>query len=70
MKQIALQGQDTTQLSDKIAQILKEELASLPVDTQWAVGVDYIGIGRGVYDQLRNVQLVRNLHKVDVSERP
>jgi hypothetical protein len=70
VKQIALQGQDTTQLSDKIAQILKDELASLPVDTQWAVGVDYIGIGRGVYDQLRNVQLVRNLHKVDVSERP
>lgn len=68
-RQIELKGQDTTALSDKIAEILKDELSSLPSDTQWAVGVDYIGIGRGVYDQLRNVQLIRNLYKVDVSEK-
>jgi len=69
-KQITLTGQDTTQLSDSIAGIWKDELSSLPADTQWAVGVDYIGIGRGVYDQLNNVQRIRYLYKLDVSEKP
>jgi len=70
VRQVELQGQDTTQLSDRIAAITKDELASLPADTQWAVGVDVIGIGRGVYDQLNNVQRMRSLFRVDVSERP
>ena len=70
VQQITLQGQDTTQLSDAIAGVWKDALSSLPADTQWAVGVDVIGIGRGVYDQLNNVQRIRHLYRVDVSERP
>jgi hypothetical protein len=41
----------------------------LDSETQHAVGVDIIGIGRGVYDHLVNVQMVRRCFGIDVSEK-
>ena len=61
--------QDTTRLSDAVAGELKTELASIDEDVQHAVGVDTIGIGRGVYDQLVNVQRISRCYGLDVSER-
>jgi hypothetical protein len=67
IRQIELMGRDTTQLSDAIADVTNTELANLPADAQFAVGVDVIGIGRGVFDQLVNVQRLRNVYRLDVS---
>ena len=61
---------NTTQLSDAVAGDLKTELAAIDEDVQFAVGVDTIGIGRGVYDQLVNIQQIKRCFGIDVSERP
>jgi hypothetical protein len=37
-------------------------------ETQYAVGVDTIGIGRGVRDHLVNIELMRRVYAIDVSE--
>ena len=60
---------DTTQLSDRIAGHLRDHLASVGSDVQYAIGVDVIGIGRGVRDQLVNVQKLR-VFSIDVSQKP
>lgn len=59
-----------TELADSVAGHLKRELMALDSETQSAVGVDVIGLGRGVYDHLVNVQLIRRCFGIDVSERP
>jgi hypothetical protein len=69
LEQVAFNQKDTTELSDAVAGKLSDTLASLPLDAQYAVGVDVIGLGRGVYDQLANVQRVRHLYRLDVSEK-
>lgn len=60
---------DTTQLSDRIAGHLRDHLASVGSEVQYAIGVDVIGIGRGVRDQLVNVQKLR-VFSIDVSQKP
>lgn len=61
---------DTTQLARLVAGHLKEHLMGLPVDVQFAVGVDIIGIGRGVRDHLANIEKLSHLYSIDVSEKP
>lgn len=64
------QNKNTTEVSDLVAGRINESLLSMLEGAQYAVGVDTIGIGRGVYDQLVHVQLLRHVHAIDVSERP
>lgn len=61
---------DTTQLSDRIAGHLQTHLSSVGSEVQFAVGVDVIGIGRGVRDQLVNVQKLKHVYSIDVSQKP
>lgn len=61
---------DESKLADQVAEILAAELANLSPDAQYAVGVDYVGLGRSVYNTLRDLHLIRNVYKVDVSESP
>lgn len=70
IEQTKYEEKDTTALADVVAGKMAKYLACLPVEVQFAVGVDTIGLGRGVYDQLMNVQRVRNLYKLDVSVLP
>jgi hypothetical protein len=70
LEQVEYQRKDGTELSLAVAGKLHDHLAGLPMDVQFAVGVDIIGIGRSAYDQLANVQRVRNLYRLDVSEEP
>lgn len=60
---------DTTQLADAIADTLGNQLSSVGSEVQHAVGVDIIGIGRGVKDQLVNTHRLR-CRGIDVSEKP
>lgn len=64
------QDKNTVQLGDVVAAKLKSELMALPEGCQFAVIVDTIGIGRGVYNHLVDVQHCRNVYKMDVSESP
>jgi hypothetical protein len=57
----------TTQLGDLVAGQVRKNLANLPLDAEFAIGVDTIGMGRGVYYHLTDVQKMRNVHMVDVS---
>lgn len=68
VRQSKLKNKNTTELSDAVAAEVARELIGLPIDVQYAVGVDTIGIGRGVYDQLCNVQQLRHVFRLDVSE--
>ncbi len=61
---------DESKLADHIAGILSAELANLSPDAQYAIGVDYVGLGRLVYNHLQEKHLIRNVQKVDVSESP
>jgi hypothetical protein len=70
LKQVEFLQKDTTQLSDAITDIAKQALSSLGSDVQYAIGVDTIGLGRGVYDQLVNVQRLQHVFRLDVSELP
>jgi len=65
----AFQKNNGTELADAVAGHLKRELMGLESDMQHAVGVDVIGIGRGVYDHLANVQRVSRCFAIDVSEK-
>jgi hypothetical protein len=68
LRQVELLNKNTTELSDAVAAEVGRELMALPSDAQVAIGVDTIGIGRGVYDQLVNVQLLQHVYRFDVSE--
>lgn len=61
---------DESRLSDHVADILSAELVNLSPDAQFAIGVDYVGLGRLVYNHLTEKHVIRNVHKVDVSEAP
>jgi phage terminase large subunit len=65
----AFKFHDTTALGDAVAGHLKNELMGLEPGQQYAVGVDVIGMGRGVYDHLVNVQQIRRCFGIDVSEK-
>lgn len=65
----AFDKSNTTELADSVAGHLRNELMVSDSEAQHAVGVDIIGIGRGVYDHLVNVQMVRRCFGIDVSEK-
>jgi hypothetical protein len=60
---------NTVQLGDLVAGQVRTALTSLPMDTQFQIGVDTIGIGRGVYFHLTDVQRLRHVHMIDVSQK-
>lgn len=60
---------NTVQLGDLVAGHVRKELMSQALDAQFQIGVDTIGIGRGVYFHLTDVQRLRNTHMIDVSEK-
>lgn len=62
--------EDPSRIGDWVAERMGGLLETLPSGAQWAVAVDSIGIGRGVYSHLRDVQQMRHVYAVDVSERP
>lgn len=70
MRQVCLRKQDTVQVADAVAGVIAAEAMSVEPGVQVAVGVDTIGLGRGVYDQLWHVHQVRGLYRLDVSEQP
>jgi phage terminase large subunit len=61
---------DGTAMGRLAADHLKEHLLGLPTSVQWALGVDVIGIGRSVYDHLRNIEKIAKLYRIDVSNKP
>ena len=61
---------NTTEISWLVKGILARALLHVTNDRQFAIGVDVIGLGRGVYDQLVNVELLTNVYPIDVSEKP
>jgi len=67
LKQI--EYQNTTQLAQSVAWELKQELMNLGDEQECAIGVDYIGVGQGVYDHLVNVQQIPRCYPINVSER-
>ena len=62
-------GKNTVQLGDVVAGQVRTELMNLPMDVQFQIGVDTIGIGRGVYFHLTDVQRLRHVHMLDVSQK-
>lgn len=61
-------GLDTTQVAWWTEGKVRDHL--LGDDRQYAVGVDTIGLGRGVYDHLRNVARLQHVYSINVSEKP
>lgn len=61
-------GLDTTQVAWWTEGKVRDHL--LGEDRQYAVGVDTIGLGRGVYDHLRNVARLPHVYSINVSETP
>jgi hypothetical protein len=57
----------TYELAELVAGQVKTEVMSLDPDVQIVVGVDVIGIGRGVYENLTDIQQVRSVFGIDVS---
>jgi hypothetical protein len=63
------QNKKTTELQMLVAGHLRDQLAALPSDVQFAIGVDVIGIGRGLYHNLQDLERLRNVYGIDVSEK-
>jgi hypothetical protein len=61
-------GDDTTKVGQVVAEVAATHMMDLLEETQYAVGVDTIGIGRGVKDHLTNIELMRRVYAIDVSE--
>lgn len=59
---------DTSRVADAVAEMLSEQLMECPPGTQYVVGVDYIGMGRGVYSNLQTIHQIRYVYAIDVSE--
>lgn len=58
-------------LADTVASIVTEERASMPMEAQCAIAIDYTGIGRAVYERLRDVHKLRSiLYPIDEAEVP
>lgn len=58
-----------TTLAQVVAGHVREHLAELTSDVQFAIGVDVIGIGRGVYSHLNEIERLSHLYQIDVSEK-
>lgn len=58
----------TTQLGDLMAASVKTEVMSLDPDVQIVIGVDVIGIGRGVFYHMIDVEKMQHVIRIDVSE--
>lgn len=58
---------DSVKIGYKVEALVREHLESH--EQQSAVGVDVIGIGRGVHSYLDQIARVRNLHAINVSEQ-
>lgn len=56
-------------LGDAVAGYFKRELMALEPGQQYAAGVDYIGMGRGVHSHLVQIQQISRCFAIDVSER-
>ncbi len=61
---------NTVRLAQHVAGYLRDQLSQLSTDVQYAVGVDTIGMGRGVRDHLTEIERLRNVYSIDVSEKP
>lgn len=66
---VKIDESDTTKISDRVAEIFSDHTMGLPRHVQAVVGVDYIGIGRGVYDQCVNTHELK-CYAIDVSQEP
>lgn len=63
-----VQGVDTTQIGWKVEGCLRELLEG--EEGQYAIAIDVIGIGAGVFSHLKRIANLRNLHDVNVAEVP
>lgn len=61
---------DTIKMAAIIAGIFAKHISGLGSEVQYAVGIDVIGLGRGVYDGLVNLHQMSHLYRLDVSELP
>ena len=59
---------ESTRIGYRVESILRDCLTNH--DAQYAIGVDVIGIGRGVYSYLLDVARIKNLHPINVQELP
>ena len=66
---VSWQNKKTYELAELVASQVKTEVMNLPAGTQVVVGVDSIGMGRGVFENLADVQRVPSVSGVDVSEQ-
>lgn len=58
---------DTTRIGYRVEGAIRDYLVG---DEQFAVGVDVIGIGRGVYSYLTETARLKNVYAINVSELP
>lgn len=63
-------GRDTTQLARLASGTLKDYLPNCSAVDGFAVGIDAIGIGRGVYDHCINVERMARCYAIESAERP
>lgn len=63
-----IQGMDTSQIAEKVHGMLADLLDG--EEQQYAIAIDVIGIGAGVYSHLKHVSKLTNLYDVNVSELP
>lgn len=63
------QNKTTTELGDLVAAKVRQEVMNLGENVQVVVVVDSIGLGRGVYHHLIDVQRCRHVYALDVSEK-
>lgn len=61
---------DPTQLGELVAGHVLTHLSSVGVNVQHAIGVDVIGIGRGVHSHLVRVEKLSHVYPIDVSKLP
>ena len=59
---------ESTRIGYKVEGLLRDHLTNH--DAQYAVGIDVIGVGRGVYSYLFDIARVGNLHPINVAEVP
>lgn len=58
---------DTTRIGYKVEAVIRDYLDG---DEQFAIGVDVIGVGRGVYSYLTETARLKNVYAINVSELP
>lgn len=60
----------TAALADLVADLVSRESASMTMDGQIIVGIDYGGIGRSVYDDLVDRHRMHSVFRIDAAEVP